>query len=182
MKEQPTGGFKPFDHKNLELKNALINYARELKDKEGFENHLAATFIYANFAEYLAGNLIEHLRYFVYYGSYNQFAGILFIDERTQNKPKTMGQNIAELNKFDFPDKKEISTLLSEISKKRNNIFHNFADADPGTLEQIISKDFKDIRDKTEELLQKINTVYAGLQKILIPQPAKQQDSNGDIP
>ena len=64
--------FIPFTHQDLELKNGLLQYGRDLKAKTGFENQLASAFIYASFAEYLGDNLLENLRYFVYKGSYNQ--------------------------------------------------------------------------------------------------------------
>ena len=73
--------FVPLGHENIDIKNKLIDYARKLKEKEGFENQLAASFIYTSFTEYIAKNLLENLRYFTYKGTYTQYAGILYIDE-----------------------------------------------------------------------------------------------------
>lgn len=169
--------FLPFTHQDLEIKNELLQYARDLKAKQGFENQLASAFIYASFTEYLGDNLLENLRYFVHKGSYNQFAGILFIDETTVFEKLTLGQIIYNLRKFSFPDKTMVVELFEEICEARNNIFHNFANSDMSGLEKIITVDLITIQNKTEELLEKINVIYAGLEKILISQPATSQTS-----
>lgn len=174
--------FTPFTHENLDFKNELIEYARGLKGKEGLENQLAATFIYVSFSEYLANNLLEHLKYFIYQGSYDQFAGILFIDERKKSgKAKTLGQICSELEKYNFPDKQGIVTLLQEIKELRNNLFHNFAIVDLDGLEKMIQNDVIEIQNKTEELLRNINVIYDGLQKILAPQSAPTEESGKQI-
>lgn len=169
--------FLPFTHQDLELKNGLLQYARDLKAKEGFENQLASAFIYASFTEYLGDNLLEHLRYFVHKGSYTQYGGILFVDETNKGDQLTLGQIIFKLKKFSFPDKIGIIELFEEICTARNKIFHNFANADATSLERMATVDLTTIQNKTEELLDKINIVYGGLQQILLPQP-ESMDSN----
>ena len=42
---QKTSKFIPWSHENLELKNELLNMARQMRLKTEFENQLAATFI-----------------------------------------------------------------------------------------------------------------------------------------
>ena len=169
--KKPKRLFIPFTHQDLELKNGLLQYGRDLKEKTGFENQLASAFIYASFTEYLGDNLLENLRYFVHKGSYNQFAGILFIDELHKEEKLTLGQIISKLKKYNFPDKDSVLELLKDICDARNNIFHNFANTDIDGLEQIVSVDLLTIQQKTEELLDKTNVIYSGLQKILLPQP-----------
>lgn len=176
-KKSPKKIFLPFTHQDLEIKNGLLQYARDLKGKLGFENQLASAFIYTSFTEYLGDNLLENLRYFVHKGSYNQFAGILFIDERITSEKLTLGHIISNLRKFGFPDQPNVIGLFEEICEARNNIFHNFANSDMSGLEKIITVDLITIQNKTEELLDKINVIYAGLEKILIPQPATPQTS-----
>jgi hypothetical protein len=170
--------FIPFTHQNLDLKNGLIGYARELGSKQGFENQVAAAFIYISFAEYLADHLLENLRHFIYKGSYNQFAGILFIDESGKEEKLTLGQIISKLKKYNFPDKEGVLDVLDEVCKARNNIFHNFANTDASGLEKIMSVDLITIEQKSEELLDKINVIYAGLQKILLPQAENTSGNN----
>lgn len=178
---KPRKIFIPFTHQDLELKNGLLQYGRDLKAKSGFENQLASAFIYASFTEYLGDNLLENLRYFIYKGSYNQFAGILFIDESHKEERLTLGQIISKVKKYNFPDKENVLELLKEVCDARNNIFHNFANSDIQGLEKIITIDLITIQQKTEELLDKINIIYAGLQKILLPQPeVKTSTGQGD--
>ena len=179
MKDKKTD-FIPLGHDNLDIKNELITYARTLKGKPEFENQLAASFIYVSFAEYLAKNLLENLRHFVYQGTYDQFAGIIHIDQRDEKTNKPLGFLLGEIDKYDFPDKHGIRTLLSRILMLRNNLFHNFAMADLAELERIVLDDLKELQDKTEDLIKKINTVYGGLGKILIPKyttPEKTEDT-----
>jgi hypothetical protein len=167
--------FIPFTHQNLDLKNGLLQYGRELKSKVGFENQLASAFIYASFAEYLGDNLLENLRYFVHKGSFNQFAGILFIDESNREEKLTLGQIVSKLKKYSFPDKEKIIELLDDVCDARNNIFHEFAKTDLTGLEKIVLVDLVTIQQKSEELLDKVNVIYNGLQKILLPQPEVNQ-------
>ncbi len=169
-KKKPKKIFLPFTHQDLELKNGLLQYARDLKAQVGFENQLASGFIYASFTEYLGDHLLENLRYFIHKGTYNQYAGILFIDETTTNDQLTLGKIIEKLEKYSFPDKDGVLELFMEICHARNNIFHNFANSDKSGLEKIISEDLITIQNKTEELLDKVNVIYVGLQKILLPQ------------
>lgn len=161
--------FQPFTHDNLDLKNELVGLARNLKTKSDSESHLVAVFIYISITEYLATHLLENLRHFVYKGNYYQYAGILLIDERGDRKIRTLGQVIVELRKYDFPDKREILATLENISNLRNNIFHNLAKVDSSELTKMLTSDLPQIENLTEDLIEKINVLYAGLQKILIP-------------
>ncbi len=173
--------FKPFEHDDLEIKNELINYARSIRDKQEVETRLATAMIYSSFAEYLAGNLLENLRHLVYQSTYRDFAGIVFIDLRNTRgkRPPTMNTIIDMLKSFSFPDRDSVLDLLADIAKSRNNLFHNFATTDAKGLE-IMGKDIDIINDKTEELFTKINTIYVGLQKILINTEANSIEGNDE--
>lgn len=168
--------FKPLTHEDLEYKGFILRFAREISKKEGFENGLAAAMIYSSFAEYIAENLLENLKYFVYRGTYNQYAGIIFVDERKIKKgKKTIGQNIGELEKFNFPDKEGVLSCLRKIAEARNNMLHQFAKADFDGFKKIILQDVFAINRETEELVQKIDVIYSGLQKILNPNISGQE-------
>ncbi len=167
--------FVPFIHENLELKNQLIEWARSLKNKLEPEAQLASVMIYANFTEYLAEHLLETMRYIIYQGSYNQFAGIVFINNDVDTKPVFMRDKLKELSKYEFPDKKQLLTMFTQINKKRNNLFHNLAKADQDQLSEFDS-DMQKIQEQTEELFAKINTIYAGLQQILYGVEAKTKE------
>lgn len=182
--KKPKRIFLPFTHQDLELKNGLLQYARELRAKQGFENQLASAFIYASFTEYLGDNLLENLKYFVHKGSYNQYAGILFIDETENEDQLTLGAIIWKLRKYSFPDKEGVLELFKEICEARNTIFHNFANSDMSGLEKIVTEDLITIQNKTEELLDKINVIYAGLQVILLPRdeaPTQDQQKEAGV-
>jgi hypothetical protein len=120
------------------------------------------------------------MHHLIYEGSYRQFAGIIFIDERKTKtkKPRTMGQTIGLLGNFSFPDKDAILLLFQSISKGRNNLFHNLAKIDEDSAE-ILDKDMNNIKLKTEELLDKINVVYTGLQKILVDEEKPATNEGG---
>ncbi len=159
----------PLNHDDLALKQWMLKFARDLSEKEGFENGLAGAMIYSSFSEYLAENLLENLKYFVYKGTYDQYAGILFIDETKSGRSKrTLGQNVTELERFNFPDKDGILKCLRNITEARNKMLHQFARTDVEGLKKIILQDVSTIRLETEELVHKIDIVYAGLKKILL--------------
>lgn len=159
--------FKPFEHDDLEIKNSLIDYARDISHKTDVEAVLACAMIYASFAEYLSGHLLDNLRHLIYQTTYRDFAAILYIDQRRNKETRTMNRVAGLLRDYEFPDKKEIIELIEEIAQRRNNLFHNFAQIDQKKSE-IFDEDVKIIKNSTEELLSKVNTVYAGLQKILL--------------
>lgn len=162
--------FMPFIHDNLELKNALIDLARKLKGDGGFSNQISSAFIYINFVEYLAGNLLDHLCHIVHHGTYNQFAGILFVERSKRKKTLTLGQIVGEIEKFSFPDKTEIIDLFQNITTIRNKIFHEFATLDIEDIRKVIEEDVACLQVKSENLLTKLNIIYLGLQKILSPE------------
>jgi uncharacterized protein with HEPN domain len=151
-----TQRFQPFTHDNLDLKNELVSLSRSLKSKNDSESHLVSVFIYISIAEYLATHLLDNLRYFVYKGNYYQYAGILSIDERSDNKIRTLGQVISELKKYDFPDKKAILETFDRISKLRNNIFHNLAKVDQNGLTKMLTSDLPEIENLTEDIIEKM--------------------------
>lgn len=160
--------FVPLLHQNLDVKNGLINYARELKRKVGFENQLASAFIYVSISEYLGSNLLENLRYFVHKGTHEYYSGIVFLEENNKTNEKlTLGHLIDRLRKFSFPDKEGIISALEDICESRNNIFHDFAKQDLSNIEKILETDVKIIQAEAEKLLHKINIVYGGLETVL---------------
>ncbi len=169
-----TKKFIPFTHDDLELKNQLVEYARQLAATDNAESQLACAVIYASFAEYIAKHVLETLRHIMYENTYNTFAGILFVDDRNQvnrkgkHKPMMMGDVIIRLEKYEFPDKSGIVAALKSITTSRNNLLHNFAISDQKGLERL-DHDVAVIKDETEDLFRRVNTVYAGLQKILDP-------------
>lgn len=161
--------FKPFEHEDLDIKNNLINYARSISNKNEPDARLACAVIYASFAEYLAGHLLDTLRHLMYTTTYKDFAAILYVDQRKDSKIRTLGQTVSLLRGYMFPDKKEIIELLEQINKSRNNLFHNFASLDEKKSKQF-DENMDTISANTEELFNKINVIYDGLSKILLPQ------------
>ena len=111
--------FVPFIHKNLEIKNELIELARKLREGDfKLENALASVVIYSNIAEYLAEHLLENLNYLVKESSYKYFSGFVYIASTySTERNMTLGTYIHELRKFSFPDKENILAIL-EISVK----------------------------------------------------------------
>lgn len=172
--------FQPFAHDNLEIKNELLQLARNAKTGEKkLENDLASVLIYSNIAEYLAENLLENLNHFIYQVSYINYAAILYVESVSKSNSKmTLNQLIGEIEKFSFPDKENILANFRKIAESRNKIFHNFAKSNLDTIKSLIENDLPVIQEECEEVITRINTVYAGLQKILLPQEQKVNDSS----
>lgn len=171
--------FQPFIHENLEIKNELIQLARNARVNERkLENDLASVLIYSNIAEYLAENLLETLNHFIYQNSYKDFAGILFVKSVSRPGKMTLNQTVSEIEKFSFPDKENILACLRKIAEARNKIFHNFAKSDLNSIKELLNTDLPIIQDECEAVIIKINTIYAGLNKILNPQPVIPQSNN----
>ena len=160
----------PFIHKNLEIKNELIELARKLREGDfKLENALASVVIYSNIAEYLAEHLLENLNYLVKESSYKYFSGFVYIASTySTERNMTLGTYIHELRKFSFPDKENILGHFRNICEARNRIFHNFARSDIEEIKKFIDNDLPGIQDECEELLKKMNIVYDGLQKLTV--------------
>ncbi|MBP9751478.1 MAG: hypothetical protein KBD19_01280 [Candidatus Moranbacteria bacterium] len=159
--------FQPFVHDNLDIKNELLQLARKARESKSIENDLASVLIYSNIAEYLAEHLLDTLSHLVYKSSYNSFGGILFVESVSRSGKKTLNQTVEELEKFNFPDKDGIVHCFRKIADSRNRIFHNFAKSDINSIKDLLEKDLPVIQEECEEIINKVNTVYAGLQKIL---------------
>lgn len=166
--------FQPFVHEHLDIKNELLQLARSARNQESerkLEYDLASVLIYSNIAEYLAENLLETLSHFVKESTYKDFGGILFIEGmHVSDRKRTLNQIVEEVNKFSFPDKINILKCFRKIAESRNRIFHKFAKSDIETIKDLINKDLPIIQEECEEIITRINTVYAGLQKVLMPQ------------
>ena len=172
-KDKQVKTFHPFTHENLEIKNELLNLARnaKLQNKDNkLEDNLASVLIYSSIAEYLAENLLQNLTHFIKTSSYNNFAGILFLEKVSEREGHmTLGAMIKELEKFSFPDKKDILSCFNGVCSSRNRIFHDLAKSDIETVTKMLIVDLPIIQEKCEELITRINTIYAGLGKILLP-------------
>lgn len=134
------------------------------------EAQLGCAMIYASFAEYMAGHLLDNLRHLMYQSTYRDFAALLFVDQRPKksDKPLTMGGTVGRLKTYGFPDKEAILELLASIGNSRNNLFHNFAKSDVKGFE-VLTADIESIKEDSEELFEKINTLYIALRKVLLP-------------
>ena len=164
--------FSPFIHEHLDVKNELLQMARDARVEGGektLQHDLASVLIYSNIVEYLAGNLLESLNHLVKESTYKDFAGILYIERVcNQSKDLTLGAAVNELEKFSFPDKSGILACFKKISESRNRLFHNFAKSDIEKIKELVAQDLPTIQNESEEVITKINVVYAGLQKILV--------------
>lgn len=174
-KKKQNEKFVPFHHEHLDIKQELLQMARNIKTSEqeqtttNIQIDLASVLIYSNMTEYLAENLLESLNYHVKKSTYREFAGILYINcTYSEDSNMTLGALIKELNKFSFPDKENILKSFKKISESRNRIFHNLAKSSLDEIGKLIKEDLPTIKEQTEKLIEKIDIIYAGLQKILV--------------
>jgi hypothetical protein len=160
---------KPFVHENLEFKNALLEYARELKKnpKDNFESQLISAVLYAQLAEYMASFLLESLRHLVYDITYSFSQAFAFIDTRNR-LGISLDRIIEGLKEFSFSDKPDILSLLIEVKNARNDLFHNLVSKSQEDLIEI-GEDIITIQEKTEVIIQKLNIVTPGLQNVFYP-------------
>lgn len=175
VKTKSVKKFVPLTHENLEIKNELLQIARNIQSEENeqfkksIQENLSSVLIYSNIAEYLAENLLENLNHYIKESTYKDFGGILFINSSYSDKSNmTLGQIVKELDKFDFPDKVNILKSFKVLSEARNKIFHNLAKSNTEAVVSLLEKDLPTIKEEGEDLVKRINIVYVGLQKILL--------------
>lgn len=172
MKKKNRKKFTPFTHEDLDIKNELLQLARNARKQDQerkLENDLASVLIYSNIAEYLAENLLENLNHFVKESTYKDFGGILFLEYVCDpDRKRTLNQVVDEIQKFSFPDKDNILSCLRKIADSRNRIFHNFAKSNIEAIKELLNRDLPVIQEECEDVITRVNTIYAGLGKILV--------------
>lgn len=165
--------FQPLMHQDINIKQELLTMARKAANEngeDGLSSRLASVLIYSNIAEYLAQNLLDNLTYYAKMGTYNYYGGIMFVEKiSSREKNLTLGSIICEIEKFSFPDKQAIVECFKKISESRNRIFHNFAKSDLDTIVEMVNDDLPSIMAKCEEVINKVDTIYVGLGKVLQP-------------
>lgn len=168
--------FVPLTHEDVDTKNSLLNTARELASKEGIENVISSTMIYAGMTEYLAQHLLSNLRYFAYDTTHANSGAIMYIDQRNKRQRKGLGETIENLKDYEFPDKKKVLNLLIDFNRSRTHFFHEFVAINDSNVSEY-QDDIQTIAKCTEELVNLLNVIYAGMGRIMIPQPI-QDDKN----
>ena len=129
VKKKIKKDFVLFYHEDFEIKKKLIDVARQLRQKKAIAEQLSSALIYASFAEYVGEHVLENCRHLAYNATMQFYGGIIGFDERGRDQNKPLGHIICQLEKYDFPLKREIVDLLGEIADSRNNLFHNLAKA-----------------------------------------------------
>lgn len=174
-KIQKKENFIPFIHDELQIKQELLQIARnniEGDNKETYlsiQKDLSSVLIYSNMTEYLAHHLLDSLNYYLRSNTYKNFSAILYIENTyDENKNMTLGNLTTELNKINFPDKINVIKIFDQIAKSRNKIFHNLAKSNLQEIQDLLQKDLPLIKKNTEDLISKIDIIYNGLNKILI--------------
>lgn len=162
-----TEEFIPFEHKNLEYINGSLNLARQQRQSGTLEGMMASTLIYTNLVEYLTNNLLENLQQMIFILTYHSFNSVFFVKNKEITKvklPKTLGQLREILSSYEFPDSQAFLGLLQKFSEVRNAIFHRLLTISKKELDLgIVDKQFSDLRDLAEEILDKYNTIIKGI-------------------
>lgn len=113
-----------------ELLHVYKGYADIIsKNKNSIKDTMAATFVYAGIAEYLAVRLIFHIEEQINARLETQEAeeSTYLVHVKRDRGPQTnLSSSIRVLNHYVFPHKQEVMSLLGSISKNRDKIFHNF--------------------------------------------------------
>jgi len=152
--------FIPFEHKDLELKNNTINFARQQNTNE-LTGILAATLIYANLVDYLAKSILENLRRMISIDSYKNFSAVFFYNSSKKRINLSLGELKKELSNFCFPDKESFLQKIEKFNDKRNQVMHNLIEKNFNAEE--FNKDLKEIANLAEEILIKYNTISTGI-------------------
>lgn len=153
------GTYIPFLHDNFEFKKNVIDLAR--KQTDTFEGIHTATLIYVNAVDYIAQHLLENLISITYLITTNESNGVVFFNEE-KIKGLPLGKTIRELEKYEFPDKKDFMQGLKEFVEIRNRLVHNLLSL---TTEQVskINDDFTKIKELSEGLLNKYDSLTKGI-------------------
>lgn len=176
----------PFKHKGIEYKQNLVAWANELRNKENpeAEDLLAAALILSSVCEYAAKHLLESLKHLFYSSTYRDFAALVYLDLRDTSDKKTINQSADDLENYGFPDKEEIIDLMRKVATSRNILMHILAETEPDDLGELDIA-LQELMQNASELIDKIDVVYAGLEKILTPvqsDGAEEGDINKDKP
>ena len=151
--------YVPFWHENFEFKKLVIDLAR--KQPPTFEGIHVAALIYVNAVDYIAQHLLEHLMNMTYLATNHEFNCVMFFDV-VKPEHVSLGNTIRELNKYEFPDKKDFMEGLNEFVTIRNRLLHNLLTLSPEEVNKL-NDDFQKIKDLGEGLLIKYDTITNGI-------------------
>ena len=171
------GSFIPFLHDNFQFKRNVIDLAR--KQPQTFEGIHTATLIYVNAVDYIALHLLENLRYITYLVTNNELNDIIFFSN-VKKDGIPLGKVMYELEKYEFPDKNDFMSGLTEFGKIRNKLVHNLLSLTPDEINKI-SDDFEEIKKLSEALLNRYDIMVKGMSSIWINYVNKLGQS-GNIP
>lgn len=172
----------PFLHQDLEIKNGLLQLARDFKAKDeedDIAHPLAAALLYANLADYLAANLLCGLREMSEEATREYLNGRIVIrPKRELNQP--LEATIRGLKEFEFPSREKVLELLAEIKANRNKLAHEIFKTPSSELETVGDAVAK-VGDKTEELIKVINAIYRDMPPSTILDTIEPQTAAQDI-
>lgn len=164
-KKNNTHPFQPFWHDELEIKQKFLELARDFTknpdNSESVAHQLAGGLLYANLAEYVASHLLESFKQIARQATTEFYFGVVYL-QLPDSSEKPLGGVIAELKSFEFPLKVEIIKLLEDIKTARDKLSHKILKLPASQLDEI-DESIRIISVNTEELVNKIDVVYAGM-------------------
>jgi len=143
---------RTYKHKEIQVKQNLLQLAKDFSAKSDAASQLAGSLLYINFADYLSSALLKLLSEQVEEASRRYYLGEITVTLRGKKKPQTLGDVIKDLKKFNFPSQAEVINVLEKINKARIPVVHNIAKTPLEKMPEV-DKSVKDVQKYTEELV-----------------------------
>jgi hypothetical protein len=154
---------KAFSHENIELKQQLLQLARDSYAKtDSVENELAAALLYMNLADYLAEYLVFSLQELAKEAMSKYYLGIVTMKPAKIDAGFNIRHSLKQIKLFSFPQREEILFELSEINKARNKIAHEMFKVEGERVAEI-DEAVKTLVLHTEELVNIVDEISVGL-------------------
>lgn len=159
--------FIPFEHKNLDYINTLLNLARQQRNSQTLEGAMSSTVLFANVVEYLANNLVENLEQMFSILTKKATSSVFFIkcpSDIKNKKFETLGKTGKRLDLYHFPDNQRFLENLNTFRAIRNKIFHKL----PSVASEELSngkfdRELSDLQMTAEEILDQYNSITQGI-------------------
>jgi hypothetical protein len=141
---------QPFSHPHKQILNVWLAEARKIfsKKESSSTEKLSGILIFSNQVEYICKQLLHSFSWANKKIVYSNCDGIFFpIEKDYTNSKETLGALVAELKKYNFPDRESFIDKLEKFNEKRNLVIHKLLDNEKikDDESEIIKKMFDEI-------------------------------------
>jgi hypothetical protein len=160
MKKLDIESYIPFEHENFLLIENVIKIAQN-QTNDGLESALTSILIYMNAVDYLSTHVLKNLSIINYLLVQHELNGSIYLSIQ-DHKDKPLGSIIFELEKYEFPGKKEFIEDLRSFLILRNKYAHNLLKLTEENIKKV-DHEIKELIEIAKRILNTYDRIVKGM-------------------